>query len=80
MLGPRRVSQPFDDLQGFYWRLRSSGAGITLEAAVAGVLIAGLFEVASRLRRWKRGRTATETFRRAVGVDPAPIGGLDDAD
>lgn len=42
-----------------YWQLPSSVAVITLAATAAGVLIAGLLGVASRLRRWNRGRAAT---------------------
>ena len=42
-----------------YWQLQSSVAVVTLAATAAGVLIAGLFRLASRLWRWKRGRAAT---------------------
>ena len=48
-----------------YWELQSSVAVVTLAATAAGVLIAGLVGLASRLRRWKRGRAATGAARRA---------------
>ncbi len=41
------------------WQLQSSVAVVTLAATAAGVLIAGLLGLASRLRRWNRGRAAT---------------------
>ena len=41
-----------------FWQLQSSVAVVTLAATTAGVLIAGLFRVVSRLRRWKCGRAA----------------------
>src|SRR5512146_1200998 len=49
-----------------YWELQSSVAVVTLAATAAGVLIAGLVGVGSRLRRWKRGRAATGAARRAA--------------
>ena len=39
-----------------FWQLQSSVALIALAATAAGVLIAELFGLASRLLRWKRGR------------------------
>ena len=48
-----------------YWELQSSVAVVTLAATAAGVLIAGLVGLASRLRRWKRGRAATGALRLA---------------
>lgn len=48
-----------------YWELQSSVAVVTLAATAAGVLIAGLVGVASRLRRWKRGPAATSVSRLA---------------
>ena len=42
-----------------YWQLESSVAVVTIAATAAGVLIAGLLGLASRLRRWNRGRAAT---------------------
>ena len=38
-----------------YWELQASVAVVTLAATAAGVLIAGLIGLVSRLRRWKRG-------------------------
>ena len=38
-----------------YWQLQSSVAVVTLAATAAGVLIAGLIGLMSRLLRWKRG-------------------------
>lgn len=46
-----------------FWQLESSVAVITVAATAAGVLIAGLFGLAGRLRRWNRGRAATGTGR-----------------
>ena len=67
-----RVShRPDGPVRFLYWQLRSSAAGGTLDATVAGVLIAGLFEVASRVRRWKRGRAATEAARPATRMPGA---------
>jgi uncharacterized integral membrane protein len=40
------------------WQLQSSVAVVALAATAAGVLIAGLFGLASRLLRWKRNRPA----------------------
>jgi uncharacterized integral membrane protein len=51
-----------------YWELQSSVAVITLAATAAGVLIAGLVGVVSRLRRWKRGRAVP----RAPRLTPLP--------
>jgi uncharacterized integral membrane protein len=48
-----------------FWQLQSSVAVVTLAATVAGVAIAGLFKVVSRLRRWSRGRAATNVVRPA---------------
>ncbi len=48
------------------WQLQSSVAVVTLAATAAGVLIAGLFGLASRLRRWNRGRAATGAARLAT--------------
>jgi len=42
-----------------YWQLQSSVAVVTLAATVAGVLIAGLAWLVSRLRRWRRGGAGT---------------------
>jgi uncharacterized integral membrane protein len=42
-----------------FWQLQSSVAVIALAATAAGVLIAKLFGLASRLLRWKRGRPVT---------------------
>ena len=61
-----------------YWQLQSSVAVVTLAATAAGVLIAGLFRVVIRLRRWKRGRTATGAARRA-SAGPFSVGGIDTA-
>jgi uncharacterized integral membrane protein len=65
-----------------YWELQSSVAVVTLAATAAGVLIAGLVGWTSRLRRWKRGRAATEaplpaTPRSSAG--PSFAGGIDGA-
>lgn len=39
-----------------FWQLESTVAVVALAAAAAGVLVAGLFGLAKRLLRWKRGR------------------------
>jgi putative membrane protein len=39
-----------------FWQLDSSVAIVALAATAAGVLVAGLFGLAKRLLRWKRGR------------------------
>ena len=69
-----------------YWQLQSSVAVVTLAATAAGVLIAGLVGLASRLRRWKRGRAATGAARlaplpseRRSSADPPSAGGIDGA-
>jgi len=69
-----------------YWELQSSVAVVTLAAAAAGALIAGLIGVASRLRRWKRGRAATGAPRPATlaselrsSAGPSSGGGIDGA-
>ena len=54
-----------------YWQLQSSVAVVTLVATAAGALIAGLVGLASRLRRWKRGR-ATTGAERLTALLPAP--------
>jgi uncharacterized integral membrane protein len=61
-----------------YWELQSSVAVVTLAATASGVLIAGLVGLASRLRRWKRGRAATGAARRA-SAGPSLAGGIDNA-
>jgi uncharacterized integral membrane protein len=69
-----------------YWELQSSVAVVTLAATAAGVLIAGLVGWTSRLRRWKRGRAATEAPRLAPlpatprsSAGPSFAGGIDGA-
>lgn len=59
-----------------YWQLQSSVAVVTLAAAAAGVLIAGLIVLVSRLRRWKHDRATTGAERRATlpSVPRAPAG------
>ena len=49
-----------------FWQLQSSVAVVALAATTAGVLIAKLFGLASRLLRWKRGRPVTGAARPAV--------------
>jgi uncharacterized integral membrane protein len=49
-----------------FWELQSSVAVVALAATAAGVLIAGLFGLASRLLRWKRNRPVTGPARPAV--------------
>jgi uncharacterized integral membrane protein len=49
-----------------FWQFQSSVAVVTLAATTVGVLIAGLFRVVSRLRRWKHGRAATGAARPAT--------------
>jgi uncharacterized integral membrane protein len=49
-----------------FWQLQSSVAVVALAATAAGVLIAGLFGLASRLLRWSRGRLVTGPARPAV--------------
>ena len=48
------------------WEVQSSIAVVALAATAAGVLIAKLFGLASRLLRWKRGRPVTGSARPAV--------------
>jgi putative membrane protein len=48
------------------WEVQSSVAVVALAATAAGVLIAKLFGLASRLLRWKRGRPVTGPARPAV--------------
>jgi uncharacterized integral membrane protein len=69
-----------------YWELQSSVAVVTLAATAAGVLIAGVVGLASRLRRWRRGRTATGAPRVAplpsaprASAGPSLAGGIDRA-
>jgi len=69
-----------------YWEIQSSVAVVTLAATAAGVLIAGLVGLASRLRHWKRGRAATEAPRLAplpsaprASAGPSFAGGTDGA-
>ena len=49
-----------------FWQLQSSVAVVALTATAAGVLIAELFGLASRLLRWKRGRPVTGPARPAA--------------
>ena len=49
-----------------FWQLQSSVAVVSLAATAAGVLIAGLFGLVSRLRRWNRGRAVTGAARPAT--------------
>jgi uncharacterized integral membrane protein len=49
-----------------FWQLQSSLAVVALAAAAAGVLIAELFGLASRLLRWKRSGSVTGPARSAV--------------
>jgi lipopolysaccharide assembly protein A len=49
-----------------FWELQSSLAVVALAATAAGVLIAKLFGLASRLLRWKRGRPVTGPARPAA--------------
>ena len=49
-----------------FWQLESSVAVVALAATAAGVLIAELFGLASRLLRWKRGRPVTGAARAAT--------------
>jgi len=49
-----------------FWQLESSVAVVTLAATAIGVLIAGLVGLATRLRRWNRGRTATRAERQTT--------------
>ena len=56
-----------------FWQLQSSAAVVALVSTVAGVVIAELFGLASRLLRWKRGRSRTGAAPPAV---PASEPGL----
>ena len=49
-----------------FWQLQSSVAVVAVAATAAGVLIAELFRLATRLLRWKRGRLVTAPERPAV--------------
>ena len=49
-----------------YWQLQSSVAVVTLAATAAGVLIAGLIGLVSRLRRWNHDRATTGAARPAT--------------
>jgi len=69
-----------------YWELQSSVAVVTLAATAAGVLIAGLVGVVSRLRRWKRDRAAPMAPRfmplpsaPRASAGPSFAGGIDGA-
>ena len=69
-----------------YWQLQSSVAVVTLAAAAAGVLIAGLIGLVIRLRRWKHGRATTGAERLATlpsapqaPAGPSSAGGIDGA-
>jgi uncharacterized integral membrane protein len=73
-------------LHFLYWQLQSSVAVVTLAATAAGVLIAGLIGLTSRLRRWKHGRAATGAARLATlpsaprePARPSSAGGIDGA-
>jgi uncharacterized integral membrane protein len=68
------------------WQLQSSVAVVTLAATAAGVLIAGLIGLVSRLRRWHRGRAARGVPRLAplpaepqAAAGPSSGGGIDEA-
>ena len=68
------------------WQLQSSVAVVTLAATAAGVLIAGLIGLLSRLRRWNRGRAARGAPRLAplpaeprAAAGPSSAGRLDEA-
>jgi uncharacterized integral membrane protein len=52
-----------------FLQLESSVAVVALGATAAGVLIAELFRLASRLLRWKRGQPVTGPVRPAVRRD-----------
>ena len=54
-----------------FWQLESSLAAVALATTAAGVLIAGLFGLASRLLRWKRRGPATEPAR-STGFPSGP--------
>jgi uncharacterized integral membrane protein len=63
-----------------YWELQSSVAVVTLAATVAGILIAGLIGVVSRVRRWKRGRSAPRAplpREPRASAGPASVGVMD---
>lgn len=49
-----------------FWQLESSVAVVSLAATAAGVVIAGLVGMATRLRRWNRGRGAPAAGRGAT--------------
>jgi uncharacterized integral membrane protein len=49
-----------------FWQLQSSVAVVALAATATGVLIAGLFGLASRVLRWSRDRLVTDPARPAV--------------
>ena len=56
------------------WQLQASVAVVTLAATAAGALIAGLFGLGGRLRRWRRGRVAPDAARAQANVEPrAPV-------
>jgi uncharacterized integral membrane protein len=58
------------------WQLQSSVAIVTLAAAAAGALVIGLAGLASRLRRWKRGRATpgAERLETVPSAARAPTG------
>ncbi len=49
-----------------FWQLQSSVAVVALASTAAGVLIAELFGLASRLLRWRRGRPRPSPARPAA--------------
>lgn len=52
------------------WELQSSLALITVGATTAGLLIAALVGLTSRVCRWNRGRSATEALHPSIGAPP----------
>lgn len=57
----------------FSWELQSSLAVVTVAATAAGVVIAALVGLASRVWRWKRGRLTTRAARSRSVAAPATL-------
>jgi uncharacterized integral membrane protein len=53
------------------WELQSTLAVVTVGATTTGVMIAALVGSASRLWRWKRGRSATAAAHPNIAPPPA---------
>jgi uncharacterized integral membrane protein len=55
-----------------HWQIQASVAVVTLGSTTVGALVAGLFGLAARLRRWQRRRTVAPPAREVTGPEPGP--------